>query len=240
MGQRGPSRTPTALLQARGSRRAAQRTNEPVPPEGEIKPPHKLNELEQEVWDQAVPILSAMGVLTTADVYLLAVWVFEYTEWLIHREIVQRDGAVDVFYEPDSEFDPAETASIDELGLSEKIVRQLAAFNCRKISDLDRAIDDDLLTQIKGIGKKTAEQIVELFHKWREVNPVSKKIKYKQVSTSHTITKQRAAAVQKLGSVFGMGPSFRVGLQVSEEHLRGMVDKRKKGIDDLIQGNRDN
>ena len=67
MGRRGPKPTPTSILKLRGSR-WANRPNEPIPPDSEIRPPSWLTQSGRAVWDQMAPICLAMGTLTVADV----------------------------------------------------------------------------------------------------------------------------------------------------------------------------
>ena len=60
MGKRGPRPTPTAVLRARGSRRADRNPDrlEPEPPPGPPECPAWLNADAKVVWDQMVALLS--------------------------------------------------------------------------------------------------------------------------------------------------------------------------------------
>ena len=68
----GPAPTPTKLLAARGSWRAATRLNEPqTAPVTDLVPPVELEGRAREVWDQTAPRLAASGVLTSVDTFAL-------------------------------------------------------------------------------------------------------------------------------------------------------------------------
>jgi len=71
MGRRGPQKTPTAILERRGSWRAKARKNEPKPKSGRPVWPADLRgkpyAVAQREWRRIVPILEAMGTLATAD-----------------------------------------------------------------------------------------------------------------------------------------------------------------------------
>jgi len=73
MGLRGPKKTPTAIVEARGNP-GKRRLNEwePIPPKGEVVPPTSLKGEALDVWKRESPIAIAMRTLTTADVTLFA------------------------------------------------------------------------------------------------------------------------------------------------------------------------
>jgi len=72
MGRRGPPRTPTAVLAQRGSWLAKTRPNEPRPAVESPDRPDWLNDEAAAVWDQVVPFLLEIGVLSRVDSNALA------------------------------------------------------------------------------------------------------------------------------------------------------------------------
>lgn len=72
MGSRGPQPKPTAIKKLLGNPgRRVLNDNEPIPPPGEIRAPASLRPEAKPYWDHLAPLLTAMKVLTTADVYVL-------------------------------------------------------------------------------------------------------------------------------------------------------------------------
>ncbi len=75
MGKRGPAPTPTALKRLSGSWRADLNPLEPQPPEDvPIVAPEWIRERAKEFWDNLIPILDFMGVVTCADADALALY----------------------------------------------------------------------------------------------------------------------------------------------------------------------
>lgn len=78
----GPRPTPTATLAARGSWRAAKRTDEPKPPTLDTaEPPKELAGRAAEIWRALAPRLVASAILTTADVHSFNRYVRLYAAW---------------------------------------------------------------------------------------------------------------------------------------------------------------
>lgn len=96
MGKRGPRPTPTAVLRARGSRRADRNPDrlEPEPPPGPPECPAWLNADAKVVWDQMVALLGEMGVLTKADGNALARYATMFVQWRQAQEFVLKHGFV--------------------------------------------------------------------------------------------------------------------------------------------------
>ena len=69
----GPPPKPTAMLKLSGSWRARGRKNEPQPAGSRPKKPEWLDDEGKKAWEQLVPILERMRVLTEADGFALAV-----------------------------------------------------------------------------------------------------------------------------------------------------------------------
>ena len=78
-----PKPTPTAVLAARGSWRAATRPSEPQPePVTELAPPVELSGRALEVWNATAPRLAAARILTEADKFTLLRYAQTYGLWL--------------------------------------------------------------------------------------------------------------------------------------------------------------
>ncbi|MCA9312293.1 MAG: phage terminase small subunit P27 family [Phycisphaerales bacterium] len=92
MGRRGPAPTPTDILNLRGSWRANVNPDEPQPTKGRPERPEWLSEYAAAAWDQLVPELEAMGVLTTIDGHALAVLCQTWGRWRKADEFIQKHG----------------------------------------------------------------------------------------------------------------------------------------------------
>ena len=85
----GPARTPTAVLQLRGSRVVAGRAGEPQPQKTAPPTPRWMNKSERAVWRKLVPELERTGVIARIDVEsmgrfcTLTVWWHEVREFLV-------------------------------------------------------------------------------------------------------------------------------------------------------------
>lgn len=95
MGQRGPAKTPTAILERRGSRRAAARKSEAVPPECEIEPPDWLDGEARELWGELVPELADCGLARNTDRLMLAMLCDTYASWREEKRIISEHGLTD-------------------------------------------------------------------------------------------------------------------------------------------------
>ena len=95
MGRRGPQPTPTAVLAARGSWRAAARKGEPQPKVCVPKPPTWLSDDGRRFWREIAGMLAELGVMTEADKYPLALLVDALAQYLAARESVTTDGKLD-------------------------------------------------------------------------------------------------------------------------------------------------
>lgn len=94
MGKRGPGKTPTKVLQMRGSPVAKNRTGEPVGTVGAPVQPDWLDELAQAEWQRLVPELRKMRVLTLADQAALAILCASWSEYRQAKAIVDKVGPV--------------------------------------------------------------------------------------------------------------------------------------------------
>jgi P27 family predicted phage terminase small subunit len=81
----GPSKTPTAILKLRGSRRASGRGDSGYATEAPKRPAWLKGESRQK-WDELSEQLSAIGVLTTTDADALARYCDLWSHWLQARK----------------------------------------------------------------------------------------------------------------------------------------------------------
>lgn len=100
MGKRGPSKTPTSVLESRGSRRAKGREGEPEPEAvGEVPaPPEHLPGEAAAVWLELAAPLTKCGLMTAVDPHAFERYCRTYAMWrrMMH-EMEQGEGEVDRF-----------------------------------------------------------------------------------------------------------------------------------------------
>ncbi len=92
MGERGPSRTPTPILHARGSRLAASRSGEPRYPAGAPKCPAWLGRIAKAEWKRVVPMLEGQGLVTHADLAALAGYCSAVEELAEATRLIREEG----------------------------------------------------------------------------------------------------------------------------------------------------
>ena len=95
MGRRGPPPKPTALKLVQGNpgKRPLNR-KEPTPPAGPPECPADLSPAARAHWEQVVPRLKAMGVLSAADQDALAVYCESYARWRAAQNFIVKNGEV--------------------------------------------------------------------------------------------------------------------------------------------------
>ncbi len=94
MARRGPAPTPTPVLKLRGSTLATKRREqlEAKGPAGVPDRPDWLDEQARQVWDQLVPLLEMMGVLTRVDGNALSRYCRIWTRWRKAEEFIDDKG----------------------------------------------------------------------------------------------------------------------------------------------------
>lgn len=94
MGRRGPAPEPTALLKLKGSKRVtrAREETEAAGPAGIPRKPAWLDRVAKTCWDQLVPLLSEMGVLTLIDVKALERYCRFYSRWRRAEKVIEEEG----------------------------------------------------------------------------------------------------------------------------------------------------
>ena len=92
MGKRGPPKTPTPILQMRGSWRAKARNGEPQPEPGAPEKPLALSAEAERAWDELMPRLEAAGVATEIDGRAFARYCELWATWLDVQAFLAKSG----------------------------------------------------------------------------------------------------------------------------------------------------
>lgn len=95
MGKRGPAKTPTAVLERRGSWRAKTRKGEPEPTTCELTPPAWLEGEGLTLWADLVPELVRCGIAKRTDRLTLAMLCDTYAAWREEKRTVAEHGLTD-------------------------------------------------------------------------------------------------------------------------------------------------
>ena len=99
MGRRGPKPKPSELKKLLGNPgKRPLNEHEPIPPDGEISPPSLLDAAAKPYWNQLAPVLMAMRVLTTADVFLVARYCNLLARYAELKEFLMLKGAAGTTY----------------------------------------------------------------------------------------------------------------------------------------------
>jgi P27 family predicted phage terminase small subunit len=96
MGRRGPPPTPTAVLKLRGSTRATRKreAREVRSPEGTPDRPDWLDDEAKRAWDELLPLLQNMGVLTRIDGHTLTRYCRLWSRWRQAETFIQEHGVM--------------------------------------------------------------------------------------------------------------------------------------------------
>ena len=91
MGKRGPRPEPTIIKMAKGNPgKRPLNKSEPKPPSDDIKPPSWVTGVSLEKWEEVVPKLVGMGVMTNADVDTIARYCTMHEQFVKYLEQVRR------------------------------------------------------------------------------------------------------------------------------------------------------
>ena len=91
MGKRGPRPEPTILKIAKGNPgKRALNKSEPKPPADAIQPPDWVSGRSLEKWQEVVPKLVGMGVMTNADIDTIARYCTMYEQFVKYLDQVRR------------------------------------------------------------------------------------------------------------------------------------------------------
>lgn len=91
MGKRGPRPTPTAILEARGSRKAEGRKNEPQT-SGLPECPEWVTDDARAIWGRAIDHLQELGVIGRADENALIRYCVTFARWMECERFIQDNG----------------------------------------------------------------------------------------------------------------------------------------------------
>lgn len=93
MGKRGPRPQPTQLKIMRGNpgRRTISK-QEPLPPADGVVMPSHLGDVASVKWEELLPLLQSVKVMTRADTEALARYCDTYEWWLATRAKLKKDG----------------------------------------------------------------------------------------------------------------------------------------------------
>ena len=92
MGTRGPSKTPTNILKARGSKRAGDRPAEPIAPEGDPVCPDWLRPEAKDYWARLMPMLQNQKLLAECDENAIARYCQTLAKWRQSEEFLMKHG----------------------------------------------------------------------------------------------------------------------------------------------------
>ena len=93
MGKAGKPKTPTEILEQRGSWRAKTRPNEPGAG-GELECPDWMSTKAKDIWKYVVPLLENMRTVGTIDSMQLARYCNTYAHYIVCEEFVAKNGRV--------------------------------------------------------------------------------------------------------------------------------------------------
>src|SRR4051794_40273090 len=102
MGQRGPTTTPTAIKEARGTFRADRAARNEAKPQGKPTCPSWLNADGKKEFRRIVKLLSAMGLVGAADANPHARYATTWVRWRQTVQMIEKTGEVSV-YKDDAE-----------------------------------------------------------------------------------------------------------------------------------------
>lgn len=90
----GPKKTPTKILQARGSWRGDTRGGEPEPPAGESEVPEWVLGDARQHWGRIVPMLEGMGIMSPLFSPGLGLLVNSLGRYIEYENVVSKTGPV--------------------------------------------------------------------------------------------------------------------------------------------------
>lgn len=90
MGQRGPAKTPSIMLKARGSWRGDENELEPSDEVAAPEIPAGLNKAAREHWEWIVPRLLTRRTLSEVDLGFLAIMCIEWAEYMLAMKDLEK------------------------------------------------------------------------------------------------------------------------------------------------------
>lgn len=92
MAGRKPKPTELKVLQGNPGKRKLEKNAPKAPPIEDSTPPAFLDKLAKEEWERVIPGLLKIGVITQADVMILAGYCQYYSRWVQAEDAVQKEG----------------------------------------------------------------------------------------------------------------------------------------------------
>jgi P27 family predicted phage terminase small subunit len=91
MGKRGPRKQPTAIRLLNGGRPSQKsKTQEPIPASGNLTPPTYIVGKAKEKWDEVLPKLVSMRVMTPADLETLGRYCAVWEQWVRYLDQMRK------------------------------------------------------------------------------------------------------------------------------------------------------
>jgi P27 family predicted phage terminase small subunit len=123
MGKRGPRRTPTSILQARGSSWASRRKGELKPDAGEPVMPTWLDDAAKTCWQQLVDMYRPLGLLTLLDANALARYCRTWSRWVAVEQFLVTNGPT--YPVTDANGNLKRVSAYPEVAISRQLAEQL-------------------------------------------------------------------------------------------------------------------
>lgn len=142
MGKRGPKRTPTNILAARGSWLAKVRGGmEPVA-DGRPQPPSWLVGSAKDVWDAMLPMLVDMGIVGRIDSNAIARYCQVLAWWIECKEFIAQYGSTTAHKTDDGRVEITEFPQVSRVAkLGEQLLRIEREFGMTSASRAGMAME---------------------------------------------------------------------------------------------------
>ena len=143
MAGKGPPKTPTLVLQQRGSHLAKRRLNEPKPTAGAPNPPTWLKGEALREWKRLVGELDAIGLLTAVDRAAFAMLCQAWGDYVAARADVERMGATFTTPKGYVAKNPMVTVRTDAFERWRKLAREFGLTPAARASLATPKVDED-------------------------------------------------------------------------------------------------
>ena len=149
----GRYKTPTRILEARGSWRAKVREDEPEAV-GRPSAPEYLTDSALVVWDQLLPRLEAMGVAGEADTNSLAIYVTLFARWRECEDWIAENGSFSA--------DGREYVQVARSGrLADQLIKLGQQYGMTASARASLAVDTRSSKELDGIAGKINPRLVQ-------------------------------------------------------------------------------
>jgi P27 family predicted phage terminase small subunit len=103
MGSRGPQRTPTSILESRGSKLAAERSKQAQPPSTAPEYPPDIDATVEAVWLQVINQLREIKTLASTDGLALERYCRLVVDWRKAQNYIDENGFAYTLFEKDNQ-----------------------------------------------------------------------------------------------------------------------------------------